>query len=211
MTTHTAAAADAVILTTRVPEGPAVPGLEYGALIARQGGAWRYVRPEGGPTWGLARETPASDELPGDGDPQAIRRAVAAELASGANDGIISFHTDMDRAEQATAVVRLVDALYIAGGELFGFILEPWQPGGWRDGLLSIAEHLGADTDALRSQKPLSSIRDLIEAHTAAGMLFYRLKDEGRDGDALQVEMIRERAAGALYAPAFVQAAGGAA
>ena len=211
MMAHEQTAADAAILTTRLPDWQQVPGLEYGALISRSGGAWRYVRPEGGATWGLARETPASDELPGDGDPSAILEAVAAELASGADDGIISFRTDQTRAEQVAAVVALVDTLYITGGEVFGFMVEPWQPGGWRDGLLSIAEYLEADTDALRSQKPLSSVRDLVEADTAAGMLFYRLKDEGRAGDALQVEKIRQRAAGALYAPAFVQAAGGAA
>jgi len=199
MTTHTAVDADVAILTTRIPEGPAVPGLEYGALIARNGGAWRYVRPEGWRTWGLCRETPASDEV--EASDAAILEAVRAELAAGADDGIISMRTDHQRGEQVAAVIALVDALWPAGGEVFGFMVEPWEPGGWRDGLMAIADYLDGDSDALRSQHPILSVRDLVEADTGASMLVYRLRDEGRAGDAQEVERVRERAAGALYAP----------
>ena len=77
--------ADAIILDTRIPEGRTVEGLEYGAHVTRVGWSGKYVRPEGGRRWGVARLSPASDELP---DPEedesadeAIVRCISEELA----------------------------------------------------------------------------------------------------------------------------------
>ncbi len=57
----------APILTTRIPEGRTVPLLEYGAHYSHASGAWEgyHVRPAGSVLpFGIARMTPASDELP---------------------------------------------------------------------------------------------------------------------------------------------------
>ena len=68
------------ILETRIPEGRAVPGLEYGAHYQPPDRRWSgyYVRTAYCPQWGIARETPASDELAG-GD-RAILLALDEEL-----------------------------------------------------------------------------------------------------------------------------------
>lgn len=79
---------DAVILETRIPEGGRVYGLEYGAHVSMGAYGWSgyYVRPEGTEQWGVARLTPAGDELvePEDEDEtqdEAIVRCIAEELA----------------------------------------------------------------------------------------------------------------------------------
>ena len=61
---------DRPLLRTRIPEGRAVPGIEYGAHVSGAGWSGYYVRV--GTVWGVARETPASDELAGD-DPEIVR------------------------------------------------------------------------------------------------------------------------------------------
>ena len=74
------------ILHTRVPEHRKVDGLEYGAHVSMSMNGWSgyYVRPEGMIPWGIARLTPASDELvlPEDGETQdeAIVEAIRDEL-----------------------------------------------------------------------------------------------------------------------------------
>jgi hypothetical protein len=77
---------DAVTLETRIPEWTTVDGLEYGAHISMGAHGWSgyYVRPVGTETWGVARLTPAGDELP---DPEedetldeAIVRCITEEL-----------------------------------------------------------------------------------------------------------------------------------
>lgn len=67
------------ILTTRIPEGRAVPGLEYGAHVSRQGWTGYHVRPAGsGLPFGIARQTPAADELPE--NDEAIVGEIGTEL-----------------------------------------------------------------------------------------------------------------------------------
>jgi hypothetical protein len=57
-------AINAPILATRIPEGRAVEGLEYGAHYSSRGWTGYHVRPTGsGLPFGVARQTPASDEL----------------------------------------------------------------------------------------------------------------------------------------------------
>lgn len=79
---------DTIILDTRIPEAHKVEGLEYGAHVSQTAHGWcgYYVRPEGTEQWGLARLTPASDELvePEDDDQtqdEAIVAAIADELS----------------------------------------------------------------------------------------------------------------------------------
>ena len=69
------------ILETRIPEGRAVPGVEYGAHYQAPDRSWSgyYVRTRTCPRWGIARETPASDELAG--DDHDILQALEDELA----------------------------------------------------------------------------------------------------------------------------------
>jgi hypothetical protein len=80
----------AVLLHTRIPEWSRVTGLEYGAHVSMGAQGWSgyYVRPPGSARWGLARLTPAANELPAP-DPdlaesldQAIVRCIAEELGS---------------------------------------------------------------------------------------------------------------------------------
>jgi hypothetical protein len=75
--------ADAVKLETRIPENRKVAGLHYGAHISQTMYGWcgYYVRLADGGTWGIARLTPASDELPGDGSDEDIIEAITAELS----------------------------------------------------------------------------------------------------------------------------------
>jgi len=70
---------DAIILETFIPEGYSVAGLEYGAFLSGNGCSGYYVRPIGTETWGVAWQTPASDELH-DSD-EAIVAAIREELA----------------------------------------------------------------------------------------------------------------------------------
>ena len=85
MSTHTYTEPGVPLLDTRIPEAPTVVGLEYGAHVSMVGWAGYYVRPERGTLWGIARLTPASDELadPDDGETpdEAIVRSIEAELA----------------------------------------------------------------------------------------------------------------------------------
>ena len=68
------------ILDTRIPEGRAVPGIEYGAHYSDPARRWLgyYVRAGNSPQWGIARLTPASDEL--EESDAATVRAIAEEL-----------------------------------------------------------------------------------------------------------------------------------
>ena len=53
-----------LIPTTRIPEGRAIEGLEYGAHFARQGWTGYHVRPAGsGLSFDIARQAPAADGL----------------------------------------------------------------------------------------------------------------------------------------------------
>lgn len=61
MATQTFIHPGAIILNTRIPEHR-VEGLEYGAHVTGRGWSGYYVRPVGDERWGVARETPASDE-----------------------------------------------------------------------------------------------------------------------------------------------------
>lgn len=70
---------DTPVLRTRVPERGVVAGLEYGAHVMCIGWSGYYVRPEGSSRWGIARMTPASDELEGSDDD--IVAAIARELS----------------------------------------------------------------------------------------------------------------------------------
>ena len=54
---------DAIMLSTRIPEGERVEGLHYGSHVSMLGSAGYYVRLPDGEQWGVARLTPASDEL----------------------------------------------------------------------------------------------------------------------------------------------------
>ncbi len=54
---------EATRLETRIPEGRKVPGLEYGAHVSGEGWSGYYVRPVGSARWGVARQTPASNEV----------------------------------------------------------------------------------------------------------------------------------------------------
>ena len=76
--TQTQIAADAIMLTTRIPEGRSVAGLTYGAHVSGQGWSGYYVEISG--VWGVARQTPADDEL--EDDDRAICEAIADELRS---------------------------------------------------------------------------------------------------------------------------------
>lgn len=69
---------DEIVLHTRIPEQRAVEGLEYGARISKSGWTGYYVRPAGAVVWGIARQTPAADELL-DSD-QATLDAIREEL-----------------------------------------------------------------------------------------------------------------------------------
>jgi hypothetical protein len=72
---------DAIILETRIPQDRgSVEGLEYGGFVNQGAHGWcgYYVRPEGAERWGVARCTPASDELY-DHDAEIVR-AIRAEL-----------------------------------------------------------------------------------------------------------------------------------
>lgn len=71
---------DAVMLTTRIPEWRRVEGLHYGAHVSMYGSTGYYVRLEDGDRWGVARMTPADDELVGDDD--AIVAAISDELSA---------------------------------------------------------------------------------------------------------------------------------
>lgn len=69
-------------LDTRIPEQRKVQGLIYGAHIGRPMEGWSgyYVRLIGSDKWAVARLTPASDELPGDGTDEDIVNAIKEEL-----------------------------------------------------------------------------------------------------------------------------------
>lgn len=68
-------APNTVTLTTRIPAGRSVDGLEYGSFVSHRGHQCYYVRPIGGERWGLARETQSDDELEDD-IVAAIRREI---------------------------------------------------------------------------------------------------------------------------------------
>ena len=80
---------DAVILNTRIPESGRVDGLDYGAHVSMTAQGWcgYYVRPAGTNRWGVARLTPASNELVepdedcGETQDEAIVRAIREELS----------------------------------------------------------------------------------------------------------------------------------
>lgn len=69
---------DVRILATRIPESHHLDGLHYGSHAGRQGGCGYHVRMPDGNVWGVARLTPADDELVGDDDE--IVAAIADEL-----------------------------------------------------------------------------------------------------------------------------------
>lgn len=73
---------NAVMLNTRIPEEGTVQGLEYGAHVSRPNEGWSgyYVRPAGTERWGVARLTPASDEVY-DTDEEIVD-AIAEEIAN---------------------------------------------------------------------------------------------------------------------------------
>lgn len=72
-----------VLTRISIPEFRRVEGLEYGAYVSHAEWTGYYVRPaDSGGAWGIARLTPASDELPGDGSDRAIVAAVRAALAA---------------------------------------------------------------------------------------------------------------------------------
>ena len=64
--TNTTETGDTPILSTRIPEGRTVAGIEYGAHVSAPGWSGYYVRTGTVPQWGIARLTPADDELAGD-------------------------------------------------------------------------------------------------------------------------------------------------
>lgn len=73
------------IIRTRIPEDRGVYGLVFGAHVSRPGRSGYYVRLDDprhsdGP-WVIALETPAMDELPGDGRDADIVQAVRDEIA----------------------------------------------------------------------------------------------------------------------------------
>lgn len=72
------------VLSTRIPEGRGVRGLQYGAHVSLPGSTGYYVRPARGHggKWAVARQTPADDELPGTGSDRAIMYAIRAEFAA---------------------------------------------------------------------------------------------------------------------------------
>ena len=70
---------DSRVLETRIPEGRAVEGLDYGRHVTTPRWTGYYVRPSGCSRWGIARETPASDEL--EGDDRDVLLALEDELA----------------------------------------------------------------------------------------------------------------------------------
>jgi len=70
----------AISLATRIPEGHAVAGLEYGAFVSLGARSGYYVQAPGADRWGIAQQTPASDELPGSGADTEIVAAIRAEL-----------------------------------------------------------------------------------------------------------------------------------
>lgn len=82
---------DAVMLSTRIPEGHRVDGLTYGAHVSRIGWCGYYVHLPGSDRWGVARMTPASNELPepdededeDETQDEAIVRCIRAELQEG--------------------------------------------------------------------------------------------------------------------------------
>ncbi|MCG5527349.1 MULTISPECIES: hypothetical protein [Halorhodospira] len=67
-------------LQTRIPEHRTVAGLTYGAHVSGPGWSGYWVTSGTVPAWGIARQTPASDELPGDGDDRDVRDAIVEEL-----------------------------------------------------------------------------------------------------------------------------------
>ena len=71
---------DRPLRRTRIPEGRAVPGVEYGAHVSGPRWSGYYVRTAHCPQWAIARETPASDEL--EGDDRDILLALDDELES---------------------------------------------------------------------------------------------------------------------------------
>lgn len=86
---------DAVMLSTRIPEDRHVEGLRYGAHVSQGGQGWSgyYVTVDDGQTWGVARLTPADDELEqrdeddeDDTQDAAIVRAIRAEMIARAAD-----------------------------------------------------------------------------------------------------------------------------
>lgn len=71
-------AEDAKVLSTRIPEGRRVAGLKYGAHVSQSMSGWCGYYVCIGDKWGVARMTPADDELVGDDN--AIVAAIADEL-----------------------------------------------------------------------------------------------------------------------------------
>ena len=80
--THTYTDPDAQFLETRIPEAKSIAGLEYGAHISMVGWSGYYVRPEGIEQWGIARLTPAGDELPDPEDDETLDEAVVRSIVS---------------------------------------------------------------------------------------------------------------------------------
>lgn len=77
--TYSLTSPDAVMLDTRIPETHQVEGLEYGRHLSGTGWSGYYVRPEGVEHWGIARQTPASDEIH-DSDAEIVE-AIREEIA----------------------------------------------------------------------------------------------------------------------------------
>ena len=81
------------VLSTRIPEGHTVAGLEYGRHVSTPGWTGYYVRPSGSDLeLAVARQTRASDELPGADADRYVERCCGDVTAM------------LDGAEQAASV-----------------------------------------------------------------------------------------------------------
>ena len=106
-------------LTTRIPEGRHVDGLDYGARVTRDGWSGCYVRPaDCSLPYAVARLTPADNELPGDDtavvdavEAELYRLATTAERVAAAfdNDGQLFEHPTTSESLESFAVAHGAD------------------------------------------------------------------------------------------------------
>ena len=73
-------------VSTRIPEGRKVDGLDYGAIETAPEGSRYWVRPSGWTEWVSAALTPSIDELAGDGTDEDIVDALVEELTADYSD-----------------------------------------------------------------------------------------------------------------------------
>lgn len=103
---------DARVLTTRIPESRTVEGLAYGRHVSTPGWSGYYVRPADSQLpMGVARMTPADDELLDDDDEIVV--AIDCELdalATTAERVSAAFGNDGSRFEHAISGQRLEEA-----------------------------------------------------------------------------------------------------